>query len=114
MDGTAYFDFMKIALMCIMWYMCSTCDNIIGKVVLSDFPYPMTVTFVHLVTAAVLLGPIKVGMKVPRGKTIERKYYYYMIVPLAIGKFMSSISSYFSILKTSVSYAHTGTNIFSI
>ena len=109
MDGDAYFDFMKIALMCILWYLCSTSDNIIVKVIMgADFPYPMTVTLVHLLTAAVLLGPIKHFLKVPRGLSVDRKYYFTMIIPLALGKFISSVSSYFSILKVSVSYAHTG------
>lgn len=107
MDGKAYIDFMKIVVICILWYLCSTSDNILGKIVLSDLPYPMTVTMTHLVTAAIFLGPIKSFMKVPHGKSIDKRYFYIMILPLALGKFISSVSSYISIWKVSVSYAHT-------
>lgn len=108
MDGKTYLDFMKIVLICLLWYLCSTSDNILGKVVLSSFPYPMTVTLTHLTIAAVFLGPIKSFMRVPSGAVIDKKYYYTMILPLALGKFVSSVSSYISIWKVSVSYAHTG------
>lgn len=112
MDGKAYVDFMKIVIICILWYLCSTSDNILGKVVLSDLPYPMTVTMTHLVTASIFLGPIKTVLKVPSGRPIPKRYYYVMILPLAFGKFISSVSSYVSIWKVSVSYAHTGNFIY--
>lgn len=108
MDGVAYIDFLKISLICILWYLCSASDNILGKVVLSEFPYPMTMTMTHLVTASIFLGPIRRFMSVPPGRPIEKKYFYVMILPLALGKFISSVSSYISIWKVSVSYAHTG------
>ena len=103
-----FVDCLKISLACAMWYLFSTFTNILGKMILSDFPYPMTVTFTNLVTASIVLGPVTTAMEVPKGKSLAKSYYYYMVIPLAIGKFVSSISSYFSILKTSVSYAHTG------
>ncbi|CAG5118628.1 unnamed protein product [Candidula unifasciata] len=107
MDGVAYIDFLKISLICILWYLCSASDNILGKVVLSDFPYPMTMTMTHLVTASILLGPIRRFMNVPPGRPIDKRYFYVMILPLALGKFVSSVSTYISIWKVSVSYAHT-------
>ncbi|GFS14371.1 solute carrier family 35 member E1-like protein [Elysia marginata] len=107
MDGGTYLDFMKIALLCVMWYASSTSDNILGKVVLSDFPYPMTMAMTHLVTASICLGPITNILKVPKGRSIPRRYFYTMIFPLAFGKFISSVLSYVSIWKVSVSYAHT-------
>ncbi|BFZ16857.1 hypothetical protein BsWGS_19896 [Bradybaena similaris] len=107
MDGVAYIDFLKISLICILWYLCSASDNILGKVVLSEFPYPMTMTMTHLVTASIFLGPIRRFMSVPPGRPIEKKYFYVMILPLALGKFISSVSTYISIWKVSVSYAHT-------
>ncbi|GFN96829.1 solute carrier family 35 member e1-like protein [Plakobranchus ocellatus] len=107
MDGNAYLDFMKVALLCVMWYASSTSDNILGKLVLSDFPYPMTMAMTHLVTASLCLGPITTMLKVPKGRTIPKRYFYAMIFPLAFGKFISSVLSYVSIWKVSVSYAHT-------
>ncbi|KAH9524256.1 hypothetical protein Btru_053955 [Bulinus truncatus] len=107
MDGKAYLECMKLTIICILWYLCSTTDNILGKIVLTELPYPMTITMTHLVTAAVCLGRIKSFMNVPKGKQIDKKYFYIMILPLALGKFISSLTSYVSIWKVSVSYAHT-------
>lgn len=106
--ASAFYDAAKIVVVCILWYLCSTTDNIIGKIILSEFPYPMTITMVQLATAAILLGPIISTMDVPSVTEMSRRYYFTMILPLAMGKFLSSVSSYVSIWKSSVSYAHTG------
>ena len=103
-----YVDALKIVVICALWYCSSSSDNVIGKIVLTEFPYPMTVTMVQLVTAATLLGPIVKFMKVPRLTEMSSQYYATMIIPLAVGKFLSSVSSYVSIWKSSISYAHTG------
>ncbi|ESP05172.1 hypothetical protein LOTGIDRAFT_102951 [Lottia gigantea] len=100
-------DALKIVLICIMWYMCSSCDNIIGKVILNEFQYPMTITMAYLVTLSVGLEPFLRYMKVPTELNIPKRYYFTMIIPLALGKFLSSLSSFISIWKSSVSYAHT-------
>ncbi|KAK6991183.1 solute carrier family 35 member E1 isoform X2 [Biomphalaria glabrata] len=107
MDGKVYFQCMKLSIICILWYLSSTTDNILGKIIMTELPYPMTVTMTHLVTASIFLGQIKSFLNVPKGKPIDKKYFYIMILPLALGKFISSVSSYVSIWKVSVSYAHT-------
>lgn len=108
MDGSTYVEFLKIALICLMWYLCSASDNIIGKVVLSDFPYPMTMTMVQLLTTSLFLGPFLPCVGATKQGHYERRYFFIMILPLAFGKFISSVSSYISIWRVSVSYAHTG------
>ena len=108
MDGSTYVEFLKIILICLMWYLCSASDNIIGKVVLSDFPYPMTMTMVQLLTTSVFLGPFLPCVGATKRGHYERRYFFIMILPLALGKFISSVSSYISIWRVSVSYAHTG------
>lgn len=99
---------LKLALTCLMWYISSASGNVIGKLVLNEFPYPMTMTMVQLASAAIYLGPILKLLSVPTSIEIKRRYYVMMIVPLAFGKFVSSVSSHISIWKVSVSYAHTG------
>lgn len=101
---------LKLILVCIMWYISSASGNVIGKLVLNEFPYPMTMTMVQLASAALYLGPILKLLGVPTTVEINRRYYIIMILPLAFGKFISSVSSHVSIWKVSVSYAHTGMN----
>ena len=98
----------KLILVCMLWYISSASGNVIGKLVLNEFPYPMTMTMVQLASAAIYLGPIYKLLGVPHAGEISRRYYLVMIIPLAFGKFVSSLSSHISIWKVSVSYAHTG------
>lgn len=107
MDGTVTRDALKLILICVMWYTTSSGGNIVGKLVLNEFPYPMTVTMVQLVSGAVYLNPIINLMSISNKGEVSRTYYMTMIIPLALGKFLSSVSSHISIWKVSVSYAHT-------
>ncbi|CAB3387107.1 Hypothetical predicted protein [Cloeon dipterum] len=75
--------------------------------VLSEFPYPMTVTMVQLLSITVYSGPFFNMWGVRRYVDIEWSYYLKIIVPLALGKFLSSVFSHVSIWKVPVSYAHT-------
>lgn len=108
MDSEAILHAIKLVLVCILWYISSASGNIIGKLVLTEFPYPMTLTLVQLVSAAVYLGPILGILGVPHTGNVPKKYYFTMIIPLALGKFLSALSSHVSIWIVSVSYAHTG------
>ncbi|KAJ8316626.1 hypothetical protein KUTeg_005820 [Tegillarca granosa] len=107
MEPNAVFDAFKVALICILWYICSASGNIIGKLVLNEFPYPMTVTMIQLLSASVYLGPILRVMNVPHTGSVPKRYYMTMIIPLAFGKFIASVSAHISMWKVSVSYAHT-------
>ncbi|KAK3090612.1 hypothetical protein FSP39_013132 [Pinctada imbricata] len=107
MDHHNYADSLKFVLVCLMWYICSASGNIIGKMVLNEFPYPVTVTMTQLFAISVYMIPILYFMKVPHTGDISKRYYLVMIFPLALGKFLASVSSHFSIWKVSVSYAHT-------
>ena len=108
MQNKQVLEALKLILCCICWYFTSASGNVIGKLVLNEFPYPMTMTMVQLASAAVYLGPILAVLGVPRTGDISRRYYLVMILPLAFGKFVASVSSHISIWKVSVSYAHTG------
>ena len=108
MNNLDILDALKLVLVCIMWYISSASGNVIGKLVLNEFPYPMTMTMVQLASGALYLGPILKLLNVPKAVDINRRYYLTMIIPLAFGKFVSSVSSHISIWKVSVSYAHTG------
>ncbi|KAL5275313.1 SLC35E1 family protein [Megaselia abdita] len=97
----------KVILLCFCWYLVSSSNNVIGKMVLNSFPFPMTVTMVQLLSITVYSGPFFRLWRVRTNTQIEWKYYLRFIIPLAFGKFIASVTSHISLWKVPVSYAHT-------
>lgn len=97
----------QVVFLCFVWYLVSSGNGVILKTILNDFPYPMTVTMVQLQTATLFSGPLFALWGIRTAVDINRTYYWKLIVPLAFGKFFSSLSSHVSIWKVPVSYAHT-------
>jgi len=99
-------DFIKIVFICIGWYIVSSTNGVLGKMILSRFPYPMTVTMVHLSSIAVFSSPL---LKMLRIRESESTWSHHksLLLPLAFGKFVSSVFSHISLWKVPVSYAHT-------
>lgn len=108
MEELNYVETLKFIVVCLMWYICSAGGNIIGKLVLNQFPFPMTVTMTQLVSISVYMEPIFWFLQTPNTGNIPRNYFFKLILPLAFGKFFSSVSSHISMWKSTVSYAHTG------
>lgn len=75
--------------------------------VLNEFPYPVTMTMVQLLSITVYSGPFFNLWGVRKYCDISWRYYFRLIVPLAFGKFFASVFSHVSIWKVPVSYAHT-------
>lgn len=100
----------KVLLLCLTWYSFSSSASIIVKTLLADFPYPMTVTMVQLLSIWVCLQPVIRWWKIPPVNTLKTpwRYYFVMIFPLAFGKFVTSVSAHVSLWRATVSYAHTG------
>lgn len=97
-----------VLLMCLFWYIISSSNNVIGKMVLNEFPFPMTVTLVQLCSITLYSGPFFNLWRIRKYQEIPRSYYMRLIVPLAIGKLLASVTSHISLWKVPVSYAHTG------
>ncbi|CAG2120571.1 unnamed protein product, partial [Medioppia subpectinata] len=77
---------------------------------LQSFPYPITVTIVDLLSVTVYstaaLSAINTdGHK--RQPRLEWSYYAKIIIPLAVGRCLSSVSSHVILWAVPVSYAHT-------
>ena len=51
-------DFIRIVFVCICWYIVSSSNGVLGKTILSQFPYPVTVTMVQLLSIAVWSPPL--------------------------------------------------------
>lgn len=98
----------NVLALCFIWYIISSSNNVIGKMVLSTFPYPMTVTMVQLSSITIYSGPFFNMWGIRKYADLSWRYYMRLIVPLAFGKFFSSVTSHISIWKVPVSYAHTG------
>lgn len=104
-------EFITVALLCCVWYVVSSGSNVVGKMLLNQFPYPMTVTMVQLLSIAVYSGPFFNLWGVRRFVDISWPYYFKLIVPLALGKFIGSVFTHVSLWKVPVSYTHTGNGI---
>lgn len=104
---------LTILLLCILWYIISSSNNVIGKTLLSEFPFPLTVTMVQLTSITLYSGPFFNLWGVRKyNSNITWAYYIRIILPLALGKFIANVFSHVSIWKVPVSYAHTGNDNF--
>jgi len=103
------FECLQIVLLCLVWYISSAAGNVIVKELLNEFPFPLTVTLVQLLSIWILCIPLMRLWKVPPPEYLYKNpiYYFKFIIPLAIGKFLAQLSSHVSLWKIPISYAHT-------
>lgn len=101
-------EIVTISLLCCIWYVVSSGNNVVGKTLLNQFPYPMTVTMVQLLSIVIYSGPFFNLWGVRRSVDVSWPYYFKLIVPLALGKFIGSVFTHVSLWKVPVSYTHTG------
>ncbi|KAL1773088.1 solute carrier family 35 member E1 [Sigmodon hispidus] len=82
----------RVAALCLLWNALSADRNVVSKVILSAFPFPVTASLCHILALCARLPPC---------------FYPRHVLPLAFGKYFASVSEHISIRKVPVSYAHT-------
>lgn len=108
MAETLLKDVAKILCLCTLWYLFSSATNIASKTVIVEFPYPQTVSMAHLLVVVCVMSPALWLFDVETGPSLSTKSYMVTVLPLALGKVATSVSSHIGILSVPVSYAHTG------
>lgn len=97
-----------VGALCAAWYCASSASNVVGKLALTRFPFPLTVSMVQLL-GTVLLSPAALRLaRVPPARSLPRRYWWRALAPLALAKFLTTLCSQVSLWKVPVSYAHTG------
>jgi solute carrier family 35 protein E1 len=109
MSLTINLSILKLCFLILFWYSISSLANIVGKRLLTVFPHPFSVTLVQLFHGWAYSIPLLRLLKIPSSTHLHstRIYYITIMVPLAIGKLLSQLTSQISLRLVPVSYTHT-------
>ncbi|XP_069784572.1 solute carrier family 35 member E1 isoform X4 [Narcine bancroftii] len=100
-------DGVRIFTLCLCWYTVSSGGNVINKMILNNFPYPVTVSLFHILSICAFMPPLIRAWNIPPAAELPPRYFLRLVLPLAFGKYFASVSAHVSIWKVPVSYAHT-------
>lgn len=94
-----------VAALCALWFGCSALGNVVGKLLLQEFPWPATVALAQLLGAALLCSLLLARERPPPARAAPPLR---ALLPLAGAKFLTALCSQLSLWTVPVSYAHTG------
>ncbi|CAF0795030.1 unnamed protein product [Adineta steineri] len=99
----------QLCILIFLWYLISSLANIVGKRLLTIFPHPISVTLAQLFHGWAYSIPLLRLINIPQPTYLysTRIYYISIIIPLAIGKLFSQLTSQISLRLVPVSYTHT-------
>lgn len=97
-----------VVLLCLLWYTSSSASNILNKLILNRFPFPLTISMSSLLGTSLYSIPVLKRLRISHHSPIASpKMLFVYLVPIALGKIIATSSSYISLLNVPVSYAHT-------
>ncbi|XP_023934752.1 solute carrier family 35 member E1 homolog [Bicyclus anynana] len=96
-----------VGALCAAWYALSSASNVVGKLLLTELPLPVTVTVAQLAATAALSVPALAACGVRRAPSFPRATVLRVLLPLAAAKFLTTVCTQISLWKVPVSYAHT-------
>ncbi|KAI6196627.1 TPT domain-containing protein [Aphelenchoides besseyi] len=104
-SDNVWFKFQIVAI-CSVWYFSSSGQNIVNKLALESFPYPLTIALSSLLNNVLYAIPL---LKLLRIKTVQISSNYMMktIFPISFGRALAVSSAYVGLSKVPVSYAQT-------
>jgi len=74
---------------------------------MKQYPYPLTITLAHMIANSILIYPVLMVAGLSHQTKTPHSLFLRFLLPLGIGKLLSSVAAHVSIWKVSISYAHT-------
>ena len=91
-----------LLFLCLIWFGVAAGSNNIGKIILTEFPYPITLTTNHHLNITIYSFPLLYILRArfKHGRTqISKAIYLKYILPMTILKVLTEASGLFSVWK---------------
>ncbi|VDO99219.1 unnamed protein product [Soboliphyme baturini] len=99
---------LAVVLLCTLWYSISSTSNVLNKTILQVFPFPLTLAMSNICATALYSIPLAWTQ---RTNLLNVRHTvgapWKLLFSLAFGKLIAVSSSFISLSKVPVSYAHT-------
>ena len=105
----------KLCTLCTLWYAVTAGNSFIGKILISEFPYPVTILATEHFFVCILSFPLMLFLRrviqkgeKPTGLNKDTVSYFKLVVPMAILKVVQEFSGIVSVWKSTVPFSQTG------